>query len=154
MGEFIQSGIKTDEIRGLVLKTIRLRGNMISNQNKLFMLLKIMPEYECSSLWISNDGHFFLHLEIFDAPFDNQLKHFIKDWAQRFDATLNQEYPPDSGFSDMLEQDAFEEDGIKIWLEILNNYTHIYNNVHYWSYAKKRLFLDVETYIRDSNLLL
>lgn len=45
------------------------------------------------------------HVEVEDLPISQNLKIAIKNWDAEYQATYNEDYPPDSGFNS-LEEDA------------------------------------------------
>ena len=51
-------------------------------------------------------------------PLTDDLRAAIRRWAEAYDRTLNQDYPPDSGFADPSEQEAFEVEGVRLWREL------------------------------------
>lgn len=113
--------------------------------------LKLSPEYECSPLWISSDGEIYENLQIDNTPFDEALKKKLADWADAFDATLNQDYPPDSGFANEKDEQAFERDGLAIWKNILEDYSNLYQKVLFKSVLLSRLYYNVEEYQNELN---
>ena len=61
--------------------------------------LKIMPEYGCSPLWVSDNNRTFKNLDF--RKVGSSLVNRIDVWNQLYQSTLNQEYPPESGFVNM-----------------------------------------------------
>lgn len=58
---------------------------------------KLMADFQCYPLWIISD------VEAGDInpdilPISASLKEDLHKWAQKYNATFNAEYPPDSGF--------------------------------------------------------
>ncbi len=43
-----------------------------------------------------------------------ELQKDLQRWAEKYDATLNEDYPPDSGFVGSEEED-FENEGKRLW---------------------------------------
>lgn len=108
--------------------------------------LKISPEYQCSPLWTSEDGETYEHLEINDSPFDEDLKNKLFKWAEKFESTLNQDYPPDSGFASGCEEREFENQGLEIWKQISKGYSECFKNIIYNSYSLSKKYTDKELY--------
>lgn len=79
------------------------------------MRLKLMPDYECSPLWWDGepDGDSFRvgDIDPADLNLPPDLRRDLFAWADRFDATLDQDYPPDSKFASEQELESFIEDG-------------------------------------------
>jgi hypothetical protein len=64
--------------------------------------LQVLADYECFPVWRTDPAN----LENVDPatpPVSSELAGALLRWAAELDATLNQEYPPDSGFP--LERD-------------------------------------------------
>ncbi len=103
-----------------------------------------MLEYGCSPLWVSDDkgGK---NLDI--RKVESSLVDKIDIWNQLYQSTLNQEYPPESGFVNTIEMYNFEKTGIRIWMEFSDRYRY-YNRIKisYWSIALNRLFLNVNEF--------
>ncbi|KGF34367.1 hypothetical protein [Hoylesella buccalis] len=102
--------------------------------------LKIMPEYGCSPLWVSDNNGTFKNLDI--RKIGLSLVNRIDVWNQLYQSTLNQEYPPESGFVNTIEMYNFEKEGIRIWKDLLNIYFNI-AKITYWSIVFNRLFFNV-----------
>jgi hypothetical protein len=115
--------------------------------------LKLSPEYQCSPLWVSLDGNFYENLSIDTSPFDEALKRRISDWAKSFEDTLNQDYPPDSGFSTRKREEDFEQAGFNIWNDIKQHYTNLYDIIYFNSYTLRRLYSNVPEYQKDLKYL-
>ena len=54
-------------------------------------------------------------------------------------------YPPDSGFSNVSDEEAFELEGIAIW-EKLQKEGHLYYNVSYFSTLVGKVFENIHDY--------
>jgi len=111
--------------------------------------LKLSPEYECSPLWISPDNNIYENLAIEASPFDGLLKKRLTDWAEKFEGTLDQDYPPDSGFKTVPEEKDFERAGVDIWKDILSHHPKDYEKVFFSSYLLKKLYSDLSAYEND-----
>jgi len=111
--------------------------------------LKLSPEFESSPLWIGSDGLIFHHLNIDNSPFNEELKRKLSEWAKKFEETLNQEYPPDSGFKTEEEEYDFEQLGLNIWKAIREHYSSHFEIVYYKSYKLGKLYSDENTYQND-----
>ena len=108
--------------------------------------LKLSPEYGCSPLWNSLDGKIYSNLDIDSSPFDEVLKSRLFDWAKNFETTLNQDYPPDSGFKTIVDEQAFETNGATIWKDILKHYSNLYKQVLFRSNFLNKLYSNLDEY--------
>jgi len=69
-----------------------------------------MPDYYCYPLWEASPG-VIGNIDPDTLPISSDLKLKILNWAAEFDATLDVDYPPNSGFSSKEHQVAFEDCG-------------------------------------------
>jgi len=111
--------------------------------------LKISPEYQCSPLWVSLDGHIYKNLNIDNSPFDQILKTKLSGWAKNYEDTLSQDYPPDSGFSTLKAEEGFELAGFTIWNCIKQHYSNFFDTISFKSYKLEKLYSDISEYQRD-----
>lgn len=79
--------------------------------------LKLMAEYGGTVLWRGDST------EVGPAdpdalPISSGLRLALREWADAYDQTLNQEYPPDSGFSSPEVESDFEIEGRRLWKEL------------------------------------
>jgi len=74
--------------------------------------IKLMPEYGCFPVWLTRGQ--FGNVDPSTLPISGSLRDALRDWARAFDATLDQNYPPDSGFATAAELDAFNREGWRI----------------------------------------
>ena len=70
--------------------------------------LRLMPDYECFPLW--EDGEEVGNIDPTTLPISAALQSALFDWAARYDATLNHDYPPESGFQSKADEQKFVED--------------------------------------------
>lgn len=73
----------------------------------------LMPEYGCNPLWIDENG-VRKNVETDSFALSSESKERIKSWDSQFQSTLDQEYPPDSGFDNKAEEVAFNNLGEQI----------------------------------------
>lgn len=75
------------------------------------MRIKLTPDYECSPLWWDGEPEKFGDIDPKDLGLPDDLRDALYAWADRYDATLDQDYPPDSKFASAQELETFVEDG-------------------------------------------
>ena len=73
--------------------------------------VKVMADYHTFPLWSRDSGD---NIGPDDLPISPGLRDALRAWAARYDATLNEEYPPDSGFASAEEEHAFTADGLAL----------------------------------------
>jgi len=75
--------------------------------------VKLMAEYECWPLWgVEPDVG---NIDPAELPISDTTREALDRWAAAYDATLDQDYPPDSGFPDEESETAFELEGLRLW---------------------------------------
>ena len=88
--------------------------------------IKVMADYECWPLWKGEN------LDPDSLPLSMYLREQLAAWAERYDETLLDEYPPDSGFSSESEAEKFVDDGRELAnmlaLELGKEFTVTYYN--------------------------
>ena len=94
-------------------------------------ILRLMSDYHCFPLWeYTDDGDLYDNVNPDDLPLTNELKSALHAWADAYDRTLNQEYPPESGFASP-EEEAFEAEGRRLWRELQAQLGPEYKVVYY-----------------------
>lgn len=69
-----------------------------------------MVEYECFPIWEASPNKFG-NIDPRSLPISANLANELLLWAAQYEKTLDQEYPPWSGFATQSEADAFERKG-------------------------------------------
>jgi hypothetical protein len=80
--------------------------------------IKLIAEYSCFPLWEIFDDAAKENLDPRELPISEELKFALFDWADKFDSTLDQNYPPDSCFASKAEEEAFEEEGEMLFQQL------------------------------------
>ena len=75
--------------------------------------LKLMPEYDSYPLWDVTE-ELSLNIDPRMLPISPLLSEAIMNWADRFQQTLNQVYPPESGFEDPQAAKEFRREGERL----------------------------------------
>ena len=73
--------------------------------------LRIAPEYGCYPLWVVRSDGGLENIEAYALPIPRELAESVEDWGDRFERTLNSDYPPESGFASEAEASAFKNEG-------------------------------------------
>lgn len=73
--------------------------------------VKIMPDYGCSPIWIYQNGDLVSNPELDSLPWPPDLICLLKSWDKRFQDTLNQDDPVESGFPTAMARQAFSQEG-------------------------------------------
>ncbi len=98
--------------------------------------IKLMPDYHSYPLWLL--GADYDNLAPNDLPLSQATIARLDSWAKKYDATLNDDYPPDSGFASLEDEVIFELEGIILWLQLRQELPTYYEIVYY-SYDLKQL---------------
>lgn len=69
-----------------------------------------MADYQCHPLWNMSPGEYGA-INPGDLPISQNLQEKLKNWAKKYDETLNAENPAESGFFDLKEETKFRENG-------------------------------------------
>lgn len=75
--------------------------------------IKFMEDYGCWALWHMDyeiDGEMG-NIDPQSLPISKQLIDKLNQWSALYDATLDQDYPPDSGFQEIIEAENFLKTG-------------------------------------------
>lgn len=99
-----------------------------------------MADYGCYPLWWV-DKSLTGNIDPAKLPLSPETFHRLSNWASAYDATLNLDYPPDSGFASEEEAQAFELEGISLWQQLQKELTPDYE-VLYFSEQLRKLVKD------------
>lgn len=75
--------------------------------------IKLMADYQCFPLWEASPGEVG-NIDPEGLPISQNLKDQLSAWARAFDATLNMDYPPDSGFESEEAEAEFKREGYRL----------------------------------------
>ena len=95
--------------------------------------LKLMSDYHCFPLWAMPGN-----IDPDDLPLSDELKSALHQWATSYDRTLNHDYPPDSGFADPKDEEAFEVEGVRLGQELQRELGGLYEVV-YFSWQRSQI---------------
>lgn len=73
-------------------------------------VIKLMADYGCWPLWEASPG-IFGDIDPATLPISDELKAQLRDWAEAYDRTLNQDDPRRSGFPSAADEAAFRRTG-------------------------------------------
>ena len=94
--------------------------------------IKLMPEFCCDPVWYEEPDEFGVTaIDLIDLPISKDLFKAILKWAKRYDAILDQNYPPDSEFKSPAEREAFIEDGSVLAKRLQEELGNDYNVTYY-----------------------
>ena len=72
----------------------------------------MFPEFGCHALWWGGGLDEPLgDIDPFSLPISKHLAADLVGWSQKFDDTLDQDYPPDSKFSSAAAKEEFVDEG-------------------------------------------
>jgi hypothetical protein len=78
----------------------------------MMRVIKLTLEFCCWPLWEIFPDTFSENTDPATLPISKELQHRLINWGADYDATLDQNYPPDSGFKNQEEVDAFKAEGV------------------------------------------
>lgn len=100
--------------------------------------IKLMADYGCHPLWAA-DGDGTRNVSPEELPLSVELSAALAAWARAFDATLNSDYPPDSGFRSAAEENDFDAEGHRLWAELRAQLGGAYRVVYFSARASRLL---------------
>ena len=81
--------------------------------------IKLMADYQCHPLWNMSPCKYG-DMSPDELPISQELKDQLHAWARAFDATLNMDYPPDSGFASDEAEAEFKRQGYRLADQLRN----------------------------------
>lgn len=107
--------------------------------------IKIMPEYGCSPLWLYEGYNAAKSIEIKEVNISEGLKSKIQNWADIYESTFNEDYPPDSMFSNSDDEKSFEVEGLEIWKQLQKEIGNEYV-IRYFSILNNKVYENISLY--------
>ena len=77
--------------------------------------IKIRAIYHCSPLRDEDDA---VDIDPEELPISDDLRKDLDRWAEAYDATLNQDYPPDTSGVSTETKRSLHEDGLRLQAEL------------------------------------
>lgn len=74
--------------------------------------IKLMADYGCFPLWKASGE--VGNINPNDLPLSQELRQLLVDWSRAFDQTLNEDYPPDSGFKSEVDEIEFKQQATRL----------------------------------------
>lgn len=115
-------------------------------------IVKLMPDYGCFPLWYYDDSNSFIDNLPLDSDIINisdSLIERLNKWSIDYDHTLNQDYPPDSGFNTEKDLKNFLIEGLSLWDALITELPGF--KIIYFSVENYELYEDINDY--ESKLL-
>lgn len=100
--------------------------------------IKLMADYQCWPLWDMDEPD---NIDPRELPLSDKTIEGLLKWEQSFDAILNWDDPVASGFKSEEAAVAFEQEGIRLWLQLRQELAPDYE-VHYFSDKLHKLLTD------------
>ena len=77
--------------------------------------IKLWADYGAFPLWGVDEID---NIDPAEMPLNLTMIGRLQKWQSAYDATLNQDYPPDSGFETAAAKEAFEREGVALWQQL------------------------------------
>ncbi len=77
--------------------------------------IKLWADYGAFPLWGVDEID---NIDPVEMPLNLTTIWRLQRWQSAYDATLNQDYPPDSGFATAAAEAAFEREGVALWQQL------------------------------------
>ena len=100
--------------------------------------LSIRTEYGAWPIW---DVDYFGYIDPAQLPLAEDTVKRLLTWQMTLDTTLDEEYPPNSGFSSEDERIAWRQEGIVLWQQVQKELEPEYEVYYYLYYNGKQYFL-------------
>jgi hypothetical protein len=100
--------------------------------------LKLMTDFDCFPLW-ENLKEGLDNIDPNSLAISEDLKESLSRWAATYNATLNQDYPPDSGFLTEEEAENFEQEGKRMFGELKQQLMNTFK-ISYYSQKESKLY--------------
>jgi hypothetical protein len=75
-------------------------------------IIKLTLEFCCWPVWEIFTNDLSENIDPSTLPISKKLQRRLINWSHAYDAALDQNYPPDSGFNTQEEVDAFNAEGV------------------------------------------
>jgi hypothetical protein len=98
--------------------------------------IKLMPDYNCWPLWEAGDE--VGNIDPATLPISEKLQQKLLAWSRAYTETLDQDYPPDSKFTSLDNEEAFEKEGLSLRNLLANELGQEYE-ILYFSQQKNRI---------------
>jgi len=95
--------------------------------------IKLMADYRCHPLWGATLEDFG-DISPEELPISSELKHSLREWAERYDAILNMDDPASSGFKNEEDEKRFIDDGHKLAYLLQEELGNTYNIIYHSKY--------------------
>jgi len=95
--------------------------------------LKIKAEYGCSPIWIKEEGGIFENILIDDEGLSLpvEIMEVLKKWQDEYENTYDENYPPDSAFSSLDAEKLFNQNGVKIWNDLIEYFNGKFKVIYF-----------------------
>ena len=110
--------------------------------------IKLMADYGCYPLWWVEEekvGAFAQRalgaIAPSELPLSQETIKQLEAWANAYDATLNEDYPPDSGLASEQEAEDFERKGVSLWQQLCQELAPDYE-VFYFSEKLRQMLTE------------
>ena len=91
------------------------------------MRIKLWADYGSYPLWGVDEIENFAPEEL---PLSEDTIQRLHQWQNTYDATLNQDYPPLSGFLNAEAEARFQQEGVQLWKQLLTELSSNYEVYH------------------------
>lgn len=112
--------------------------------------IKLMTDYNCYPLWWTNGRVGDINPNT--LPLNQKTIQSLEAWANVYDNILNWDDPASSGFASLEDKEAFEQEGINLWLQLREELSPNYQ-VIYKSELLQEFFADPQELEKSSLVL-
>lgn len=103
--------------------------------------LELMADYDCYPLWEHENNDLVDNPSPATLPLSSETIARLEKWADDYDSILNRSDPALSGFPNKEQEEAFEIEGINLWLKLKEELGTDYEIV-YFSHKLQKTITD------------
>lgn len=101
--------------------------------------IKLMAEYCAFPLWWDDEGKAKINIQPHELSLSLETVLLLQKWQQMYESQMNWANPKESKFFTPTEIDAFEEEGVKLWLLLRQQLSPRYKFVYFSEKLQKTI---------------
>lgn len=110
--------------------------------------IKLMAEYNYFPLWDMEEAD---NLEPEELPISSATIERLSNWAKCYDNIINWDKPKEAAFKNLIEKEAFEQEGLVLWQQLQEELAPYYK-VFYFSEKQHQLLNPADNLLVGSTL--
>jgi len=107
--------------------------------------IKLMAEYRAFPLWWNDDGKVKRNIQPHELALSLEMVSLLQKWQQIYESQMNWANPKESRFFTPPEVEAFEEEGVKLWLLLRQQLSPMYEVVYFSEKLQQTIIMPPES---------